>query len=135
EFTAAAEDVEKLRRLPLRAIEHPQLVENDSPRDDRDHPEQEQHDQRNWCGASKNADDRRAGTFGRNSALRLQEQGDERASKRAQTALRDVAGAPLGQRRRDSPGLRRRTVSCCEIAVKPMLRLEFSLSRCSAFSK
>ncbi len=30
-------------------------------------------------------------TLGRNSSRRLHEQGDQRASKRAQTALRDIA--------------------------------------------
>ena len=47
------------------------------------------------------------------------QQGEERASKRAQTALRDIA-----VRRWDSA--MGETVSCAEIAVKPMLGLEFS---------
>ena len=39
-----------------------------------------------------------AGAFGRSASLRLQQQGEQRASKRAQTGLRRHSSAPLGQR-------------------------------------
>jgi len=98
ELAAAAEHIEKLRALFPRPAKHPELVEDDPPRHDRNHAEDAKHPERK-IGPGDEVENRRTRDFGRNSARRLQKQGGERASKRAQTALRDVAGAPLGQRR------------------------------------
>ena len=91
------------------AAKHPQLVENDAPGHDRkQRQDQRGRPWRNGRRAGDQVDDRRARVLfeTHSTALRLQQQGKERASKRAQTALRRHSCAPLGQRAGgESPGL------------------------------
>src|SRR5262249_36513671 len=95
---AAAEDVEKLRRLPAGARERPPLEQNHAPRHDRKEREDEDDDFRRDGRTGDEIDDQIARGFGRKATLRLHLQGEPEASKRAQTALRDIRYAPLGQR-------------------------------------
>ena len=79
ELVAASKDVEELRRLLPRASERPQLVEDDPPRHDRDHAQDEEHTQRQGRPGDQ-IEDGSGRTLGRNSSRRLQQQGGERAS-------------------------------------------------------
>lgn len=92
ELVAAAEDVEELRRLPGSAAERPQLVEHDPERQDRRQRENEQNPLGDTYSAGTKRESNETGTrlFRCDRALRLHEQREQRASKRAQTALRDI---------------------------------------------
>src|SRR5262249_55034720 len=88
ELVAPAKDVEELRRLAARAAERPPLIEHDAPGDDREEPEYHEHGAGDRGRPGEERDYRYVGSFGRNPSLRLQEQGHEQASERAQTSLR-----------------------------------------------
>ena len=69
--------------------------------------------------------------LGHSAALRLLEQGEQGASKRAQTALRQIAVRRWDSAAEVCTRLKRRTVSRCKRAVKPMLGLEFPFPHAS----
>jgi hypothetical protein len=94
ELVAAAEDVEKLRRLPFGATEGPRFVEDDAPRNHREESKDEQDESSGVGRAREERNYRGAGSFERNPTLRLQEQGSQQASERAQVGLRDIVSAP-----------------------------------------
>src|SRR5205823_2463405 len=89
ELVAAAEHIEEAGALPRRAAEHPLLVKNDGPGNDRE----EREEQKNYLGGCarprQQPDD--AGSVGRGLSLGLQQQGKVHRSKRAQTGLRNIA--------------------------------------------
>src|SRR5438093_1345286 len=104
--------------MTCRAPKRPPFVEENTPGPDRKQPERRKNRYRYWSGARNEIDDARTGALRQSPGWCLHEQGDQRATERAQTALRDIA-----VRRWDSAiG---ETVACCEMPVKPMLRLEF----------
>src|SRR5450631_4900355 len=113
ELAAPAKDVEKLRALSRRAPERPRLMKDDAPGYDREDGQDEKNDLGNGAGAGEQAEHNGARAFGYRSPLRLlQQQGEPRVSKRAQTTLRDRA-----VRRWDSAiG---KSVSRRKMAVKP----------------
>src|SRR4029453_4108534 len=85
---AAAEDLEEAGALRLNPVERPQLVENDSPRDDR---EDHQHDQNELRNRRRVFDEGEKATPERSSwgsgAFDLH---SEQVSERAQTSLRAI---------------------------------------------
>src|SRR5581483_8206540 len=85
-----------------RARERPPLVENDAPRHHREEREDEDDELRGNGRAGDEIDDQvprvAPDRIGRNPARSLHLQGEPQASKRAQTILRDISCAPLGQR-------------------------------------
>ncbi len=87
----APEDIEKLRGLTLRPPKGPQFVEDDSQRDGRTECQYQEDGLGDDAGLGDATDDRDVRAVGRRSAWRLLKQGEQRASKRAQTTLRDVS--------------------------------------------
>ena len=83
--------------MTVRTADRPPLEQEDRPRDDREHHERDEYANRDRRLTDQPKD---SSVFGPRPTLRLQLQGKGEASERVQTDLRDIAGAPLGQRRR-----------------------------------
>src|SRR6185312_537448 len=93
-----AEHLQKLRALTRRTPKRPPLIKENAPRPDRQDRKRGENAYRKRGRSRQETDDAGAGAFRYSSGRRLHEQGDQRASERAQTALRDISSAPLGQR-------------------------------------
>ena len=87
---AAPKHVEELGRLTPRPPKRPDLIENHAPRGNREKSENEQDDSGDVAGVGEQVENLRAGPPRYSTVLTLKLQGKERASKRAQAALRDI---------------------------------------------
>src|SRR5262249_6370515 len=94
ELVAAPEHVEKLRGLMRGATQGPRLLEENAPGPDRQQRERREDDYGKRSRARNEIDDTSVRTGSVERASRraaLHEQGEQRASKRAQTTLRGMA--------------------------------------------